>query len=482
MKPLEAIIVALVFATVLVGVGIAFAQSGTSTPATANIAVRDGSNPGEVIVSWDAVAQATHYRIGYVNMQTDYPLAKSSVTGDWINAFIYVGEDARNLRVSTGRAEYTVRRLEQGVRHAFTVLTSSNFVDTGAAGSVSSEFSWPSDPRWEFHTVADRGGATAPAPAIDYVSLYPNCDAVRAHYPGGATQSSPIYRPELDPDGDGVACEPVSAIDIDRAALVALYNATDGANWQNDSNWLSDAPLGEWYGVDADRYGRVTGLSLDYNQLRGEIPADLANLVNLEVLDMSSNRLSGKVPAELGDLFNLERLELEHNHLVGKIPGELGNLSKLEILNLRGNRLSGAMPAELGRLHQLRNLELPYNRLSGAIPAEIGSLSDLRTLYLHDNYLNGEIPTELGLLANLSRLELARNRLDGRIPSELGNLLELTYLSLSDNQLSGEIPAELGRFPDCGAWCSPTTGSVERYRQSSATCPDWNGSSSRTIG
>ena len=38
----------------------------------------------------------------------------------------------------------------------------------------------------------------------------------------------------------------------DRAALTALYNATGGANWGNNTNWLSDGPLGEWYGVTTD--------------------------------------------------------------------------------------------------------------------------------------------------------------------------------------------------------------------------------------
>ena len=186
MKSLKLTVAVLVVAIAfLVAGSIAVAQSGASAPATGNIAVRDGINPGEVVISWDAVPGATHYRIGYVNMVTDYPLAKASVTGDWINAFIYVDENAQNLPVVNGRTEYTVRRLEQGVRHAFTVLTTSNFVDTGAAGSVSSEFSWPSNPRWTFHTVADRGGAPAPTPGIDFVSMYPNCDAVRAHYPGG---------------------------------------------------------------------------------------------------------------------------------------------------------------------------------------------------------------------------------------------------------------------------------------------------------
>ena len=31
---------------------------------------------------------------------------------------------------------------------------------------------------------------------------------------------------------------------MDREALVALYNATDGENWDVSDNWLSDAPLG----------------------------------------------------------------------------------------------------------------------------------------------------------------------------------------------------------------------------------------------
>ena len=40
----------------------------------------------------------------------------------------------------------------------------------------------------------------------------------------------------------------------DRAALVALYNATGGANWGNNGKWLSNAPMGEWHGVTVDRW------------------------------------------------------------------------------------------------------------------------------------------------------------------------------------------------------------------------------------
>jgi hypothetical protein len=37
------------------------------------------------------------------------------------------------------------------------------------------------------------------------------------------------------------------ASNSDRDALVALFNATDGPNWKDNTNWLTDAPLGDWY-------------------------------------------------------------------------------------------------------------------------------------------------------------------------------------------------------------------------------------------
>ena len=39
---------------------------------------------------------------------------------------------------------------------------------------------------------------------------------------------------------------------IDKAALVALYNSTNGPNWTRSNNWLSDKPISTWYGVTLD--------------------------------------------------------------------------------------------------------------------------------------------------------------------------------------------------------------------------------------
>ena len=207
----------------------------------------------------------------------------------------------------------------------------------------------------------------------------------------------------------------------DRAALVALYNATDGANWKRNKNWLSDLPIGEWYGVVTDNDHRVIQLRLSENQLTGTVLSELGNLSNLEMLVLARNRLTGSIPAELGNLSKLETLALSHNRMTGPIPKELGNLSKLEVLDLFGNPGSG-------------------NRFTGEIPPELGNLSNLQFLALSGNRMTGPIPTELANLSNLSELHLAKNRLTGGIPPGLANLSNLETLYLNDNRLSGCIP------------------------------------------
>ena len=246
----------------------------------------------------------------------------------------------------------------------------------------------------------------------------------------------------------------------DRLALVALYNATDGANWLKSDNWLTDAPLNDWHGVDTDSTGRVVSLFLYDNQLSGTIPPELGNLTNLEFLNVGTNQLSGTIPPELGNLTNLDILSLATNQLSGTIPPELGRLSNLTELVLATNPLSGTIPPELGNLSNLEVLVLGTNQLSGTIPPELGSLSNLTVLFLFDNQLSGTIPPELGNLTNLTALVLATNQLSGTIPPELGNLTKLRWLYLAENGFTGCIPAGLRNvdrndladlgLPDCG--------------------------------
>ena len=238
------------------------------------------------------------------------------------------------------------------------------------------------------------------------------------------------------------------SIATDRVALEALYDATDGPNWTDSTNWKTDAPLGEWFGVTTDTAGRVTDVVLPENGLAGPIPAELGSLENLYSLRLYQNGLTGPIPVELGNLTNLGWLFLGGNELTGAIPPELGRLTSLRYLHLGGNELTGPIPVELGRLTNLWWLFLGGNELTGAIPPELGRLTNLSRLGLDGNKLTGPIPSELGSLTNLEWLWLSRNDLTGPIPSELGRLANIRILGLDGNWgLAGPLPSGLRSSP-----------------------------------
>ena len=233
----------------------------------------------------------------------------------------------------------------------------------------------------------------------------------------------------------------------DRAALEALYRATDGPNWRDNTNWLTDAPLGEWTGVTTDEQGRVVDLSFGSNNFSGVLPPELGNLSKLEVLGMRGEpRLTGSIPPELARLRSLQWLSINTSNLTGEIPAELGMLSALEILDFLDNDLSGPIPPELGNLSRLGYLSLNGNNLTGEMPRELGNLGSMYWLSIADNQLTGEIPEEFGNLGRLERLWLQDNQLTGSIPPSLGNLPRLWWIWLSDNQLTGSIPPEFGNL------------------------------------
>ena len=320
----------------------------------------------------------------------------------------------------------------------------------------------------------------------------------------------------------GAAAEAVAqGVEEDRAALMALYRATNGARWVDSSNWATSAPLGEWFGVQTDVEGRVAILDLNGNGLSGPIPGSLGDLSNLVYLTLDGNRLSGPIPGSLGNLSRLEGLWLARNALSGAIPGNLGSLNNLVWLSLdndTGLCLAPDFPpeSEFARLAQelglvdcgvardraalvafhdstggpdwtdrgnwktsaplgdwqgvttdaagrVTELLLVANGLTGVIPPALGDLTRLESLSLGRNGLTGPVPAGLGSLGRLRVLSLEANRLSGPIPVELGNLANLESLDLSWNALTGPVPGELGnlgRLQELYLWENALTGPV----------------------
>lgn len=180
----------------------------------------------------------------------------------------------------------------------------------------------------------------------------------------------------------------------DRDALLAIYNALDGPHWTNNTNWCSDKPLSEWYGVSVSDKGYVIFLELNGNGLSGVIPPEIGNLSQLEKLYLQVNAITGSIPPEIGRLQALKELEIWDNRLTGSIPEEIGNLSKLEVLQLFENAdLTGPIPAKIGNLANMKRINLSFCKLTGNLPVELTKLQNLEGFFdCRRNPLSGKIP------------------------------------------------------------------------------------------
>ena len=277
MRSLTSLLVALALVATLSmgGGGIALAQTGNLPSAPTNLMAVNGDNPGEVNLTWNAVPEAAFYRVGWVA----FPDYESTVADgrNWLEAFHFF--DAENA----GQTQWTLTRLSPGVQYFFII------------GSADERFGVSQWSEWSNALTL----TSAPPAEVDYTSQYPNCDAVRAHYPGGVRQGSPIYRPALDRDGDGIACEPTSTVPTgdylpiqnigtftgtgDSADHVIRMDAgvyrvamsrqnTDGDLWVN----VVDLNTGEWYGVGGLSRGESRGsttLTIRKDEVEPDRPA-----------------------------------------------------------------------------------------------------------------------------------------------------------------------------------------------------------------
>ncbi|KAK4857469.1 hypothetical protein QYF36_001176 [Acer negundo] len=227
-------------------------------------------------------------------------------------------------------------------------------------------------------------------------------------------------------------------------------------------NFMDEAMPDDDHITISDGFQNLRLLGFGGCQLNGKVPAWIAKLRKLQVLDLSLNKISGSIPGWLWTLPRLSYMDLSYNFISGGLPKELSGLQALVLEEVRNEversylelpisvMSVNASDRQYNRLLNLApTLNVSNNRLSGGIPVEIGQLKFLHVLDLSHNNLSGNIPDEMSLLTNLERLDLSGNHLFGKIPSSFKGLHFLSWFTIAHNNLQGPIPSggQFDTFP-----------------------------------
>ena len=289
-----------------------------------------------------------------------------------------------------------------------------------------------------------------------------------------------VARGAVDLDNCLLACDR----NKDSLALVAIYNALGGPQWNINSvysyfynynnrithnpfnkaipnqgrPWLSGEPINKWHGVTLNNEGCVDTLILSRLGLNGIFPPEIGDLTGLVFLDMSvysnpdsthiNEVLTGGIPNEIGNLVNLENLYLQYNrNLKGTIPSSLGSLTKLKQLYLRQCGLEGSLPDSMKHLTELNFLSLEYNmRLNGKIENIVEGFNKLIKLNIN---LTGISDTTIDWILNMPKIEsfeFGSTLIQAQIPENIGTLDSLRSFNGTDALLYGPIPSSFGNL------------------------------------
>ncbi|WP_244307341.1 leucine-rich repeat domain-containing protein [Flavobacterium fluviatile] len=170
--------------------------------------------------------------------------------------------------------------------------------------------------------------------------------------------------------------------DKEKDALLKLYHTTKGEEWT--IKWDLALSVSTWHGVEISN-GKVVGLNLAGNNLKGQLPSSIGNLQNLETLSLFNNQLEGVLPDSVYDISTLKILLLNNNKLSGHLSPKIGNFNSLENLSLFYNNFEGKIPDELENLNHLSEMNLSYNKFKGSVSKKLTLLDSLNMTMFDEN-------------------------------------------------------------------------------------------------
>lgn len=170
--------------------------------------------------------------------------------------------------------------------------------------------------------------------------------------------------------------------DKEKDALLKIYYAMNGREWK--IKWDLALTVSTWYGVEISN-GKVVGLNLADNNLKGQLPFSIGNLQYLETLALFDNQIEGVLPDSVYEILSLKVLLLNNNKFSGSLSSKIGNFNALENLSLFDNNFEGKIPKELENLNHLSEMNLSYNKFEGSVSKRLTLLDSLNMTMLDQN-------------------------------------------------------------------------------------------------
>lgn len=217
--------------------------------------------------------------------------------------------------------------------------------------------------------------------------------------------------------------------EIEHEWLIDLYRSTNGDEWQNNTNWVSNTTHHcHWHGVYCCYILNNNSTSL----------IDNTTLIsNFEISDMKVTKC-------------INGIVMNSNNLNGQLPNYWPNSTAFNFLEFEYNNLIGTLPDYSQQLPNLIDISFPHNQLNGTIPPFPVS-NCLSFFTIDDNKLSGNIP-DWSNLYNLTYVVLSSNFLKGTIPDwSKWHAPYYVELGLTPTATNNEIT---GTIPDWSAWKS----------------------------
>ncbi len=221
---------------------------------------------------------------------TDEALTEVNITGNMLD---FAALDAIPDLVSNGAYQYNPQALL--LKEEVIVAESTSSVDLNRLiGGTGNQYQWYKDGE-EVSGEVDPDLGIVPLPFLIYEihdGAY-HVEVTNPSYTGLTLKTTPVHLR-------------ISSLERDSLALLAIYDAMDGANWTGTiRGWRRDntTKVKNWTGV-VDGGNRIVRINLPNRGLKNEMPRDLADITGLKSIDISGNAVTG-----LPDITSLKKLE-----------------------------------------------------------------------------------------------------------------------------------------------------------------------------